>query len=222
MLLRNEGKCAECGPLHVPIFLGILPARYLSTQRPSQSLLLIIFVDITWRLRLRRVRRLRRFLSFVFFPIFHRRRERRIGRRANERTELCLCPSVRRRRFFLRPSVGRPLRIGQMTAAPWLHTYTHTRSTAAATRRRAQKISPPDVDKLPQTMQPKPEREENCAIGLITAPSEAARPLWTSQGRPRGASDAFPAKCCAETSVFQSSQRANINFRQSLSRGAMT
>ena len=83
-------------------------------------------------------------------------------RTEGERTELCLCPSVRRRRrFFLRPSVGRPLRIGQMTAAPWLHTYTHTRSTAAATRRRAQKISPPDVDKLPQTMQPKPEREEN-------------------------------------------------------------
>ena len=189
---------------------------------PSQSLLLIIFVDITWR-RLRRVRRRRRrFLSFVFFPIFHRRRERRIGRRANERTELCLCPSVRRRRFFLRPSVGRPLRIGQMTAAPWLHTYTHTRSTAAATRRRAQKISPPDVDKLPQTMQPKPEREENCAIGPIAPPSGSARPLRAFPDHPRGASRAFPAKFRAETSVFPSSSRANINFRQSLSRGAMT
>ena len=153
-------------------------------------------------------------------------------RTESERTNGTLSLSVGPSPAFLSPSVrpsARPpvLRIGQMTAAPWLHTHTHThthtRSTAAAaTRRRAQKISPPDVDKLPQTMQPKPEREENCAIGLITAPSEAARPLWTSQGRPRGASDAFPAKCCAETSVFQSSQRANINFRQSLSRGAMT
>ena len=191
---------------------------------PRPPVLLIIFVDITWRLRrLARRRRRRRFLSFVFFPIFHRRTERRIGRGANERTELCLCPSVPSLPAFLSPPFCPSLRIGQMTAVPWLHTHTHTRSTAAAaTRRRAQKISPPDVDKLPQTMQPKPEREENCAIGPIAPPSGSARSLRVSPDRPRGASHAFPAKFCAETAVFQSSSRANINFRQSLSRGAMT
>ena len=131
-------------------------------------------------------------------------RDRTGGERTNGTLSLSGCPSVGRSappsppRFFLRPSVRRSLRIGQMTAAPRLHTLTHT--LAPRQRRRRRRLAGAHRKFRPLTLINCPRQCSPNQNGEKTARSARLR-------RPRGPHDlSGPARVAPGMSATRSPQ----------------